>query len=77
MHYAHLTQAERYQIEAGIQAGLNASQIARKLGRDRSTIWREINRGGSQRRGYSSQSAQLAAERRARRSAANCADWLL
>jgi len=71
MHYAHLTQAERYQIEAGIQAGLKASQIARRLGRDRSTIWREINRGGSQRRGYSSQSAQLAAERRARRSAAN------
>ena len=71
MHYAHLTQEERYQIEAGIQAGLNTHQIGRKLGRSHSTISREINRGGHHALGYNSQYAQQAAERRARRSAAN------
>ena len=71
MHYAHLTKAERYQIEVGIQAGLNTHQIGRKLGRNHSTISREIKRGGHYALGYSSQYAQQAAERRARRSAAN------
>ena len=71
MHYAHLTQSERYQIELGIQAGLNGHQIGRKLGRDPGTISREIKRGGSSMLGYNSEHAQQAAERRARRSAAN------
>ena len=71
MLYAHLTQPERYQIELGLQAGLSARQIARKVGRHHGTISREISRGTHRKRGYISEQAQQAAGRRARRSAAN------
>jgi len=71
MPYAHLTRMERYQIALGIQAKLSARQIGRKLGRHHATISREIDRGSHRKRGYLAEDAQFAAERRARRSAAN------
>jgi IS30 family transposase len=71
MKYAHLTLNERYQIALGIQAKLSEEQIGRNLGRHRATINREIKRGSHSRRGYVAEQAQFAAERRARRSAAN------
>ena len=37
----HLNQKQRYQIEAYIKAGLKDSEIANKMGKHRSTIWRE------------------------------------
>lgn len=43
--YIHLKESERYKIEVLLVAGKNEDQIARLLGRDRSTIYREINRG--------------------------------
>ena len=43
--YKHLSEAERGEIEAYLSAGLKPAEIARRLGRNRSTITREMNRG--------------------------------
>ena len=43
--YKHLSEAERGEIEAYLSVGLKPVEIARRLGRNRSTITREINRG--------------------------------
>ena len=71
MCYAHLTRNQRYQIEQLLQGNCTVSCIARKLGVHRSTIYRELNRSARSRRDYVAWCAQEAAERRARRSAAN------
>jgi len=71
MYYAHLTRSQRYQIEQLLQENCSVSCIARKLHVHRSTIYRELRRGGHSRQGYRGWYAQEAAERRARRSAAN------
>ncbi len=71
MFYAHLTQTQRYQIEQWMQLECPVPCIARKLGVHRSTIYRELKRGAHSRHGYVAWYAQQAAERRARRSAAN------
>ena len=42
-----LSEQERYRIEAMWLAGLTFPQIAAELGRDRSTIWREVRRNHS------------------------------
>lgn len=42
--YKHLSEAERGEIEAYLSVGLKPAEIARRLGRNRSTITREINR---------------------------------
>ena len=63
MSYTHLTQDERYQIYAYKQIGKSQTDIAEKLGRDKSTISREIKRntGG---RGYRPKQAQEKAQDR-------------
>jgi IS30 family transposase len=71
MCYAHLTQAQRYQIEELVQQGHPICRIANKLHVHRSTIYRELARGSRRRRAYVAWYAQEAALRRARRSAAN------
>ena len=43
--WKHLSEKERYKIEALLNAGCKAGEIARMLGRHRRTIEREINRG--------------------------------
>ena len=43
--YKHLSEAERGEIEAYLSVGLKPAEITRRLGRNRSTITREINRG--------------------------------
>ena len=43
--YKHLSEAERGEIETYLSVGLKPAEIARRLGRNRSTITREINRG--------------------------------
>jgi transposase, IS30 family len=43
--YTHLTQEERYQIFAYLERKIPISEIALALGRHKSTIYREINRG--------------------------------
>jgi|SRR5205085_219068 len=61
--YRQLTQDQRYQIAACLKAGFSQSYIARQLGVDRSTIWREVNRNRSQ-RGYRPKQAQHLADSR-------------
>ena len=43
--YKHLSEADRGEIEAYLSVELKPAEIARRLGRNRSTITREINRG--------------------------------
>jgi IS30 family transposase len=65
MTYTHLSQTERYQIQALMKAGQTQIEIARILGRHKSTISRELARG-SGRRGYRPRQAQnLSLERSA------------
>jgi transposase, IS30 family len=49
--YTQLTQEERYQIHALMKAGHSQTEIASVLGRDKSTISRELKRNQGQ-RGY-------------------------
>lgn len=66
--YRHLTYEERCQIHALRKSGLSDAAIARQLGRDRTTVWREVRRNGGL-RGYRHKQAQEKAS--ARRSAAS------
>jgi IS30 family transposase len=45
--YNQLSKEERYAITAMRLAGIGKSEIARRLGRDRTTIWRELKRNRS------------------------------
>jgi IS30 family transposase len=63
MTYTHLSQTERYQIQALMKAGQTQIEIARILGRHKSTISRELARG-SGRRGYRPRQAQNRSEER-------------
>ena len=47
MTYCQITSGERYMLSALRMQGLNASEIARQLGRHRSTISRELKRNSS------------------------------
>jgi IS30 family transposase len=64
-NYAHLTQAERYQIAILCKAGHSMSEIARLMNRHRSTIGREIARNRGQ-RGYRPKQAQAFSRARMR-----------
>jgi transposase, IS30 family len=46
MSYRQITSEERYKLSALRVQGLSNTQIAERLGRHRSTIWREFRRGG-------------------------------
>jgi DNA-binding CsgD family transcriptional regulator len=61
-----LTQQERQQIALGLADRLAYAEIARRLDRPTSTVTREVMRNGGS-TGYRAESAQRAAERRARR----------
>lgn len=61
-----LTIDEREEVFVGIARGESDTVIAQRLGRHRSTIWREIRAGGG-RGGYRPHRAQLRAADRARR----------
>ncbi|MGH3156860.1 MAG: IS30 family transposase [Streptosporangiaceae bacterium] len=61
-----LSVAEREEIAVGLAPGEAPARIAARLGRDRSTVYREIGRNGT-RRGYRAVAAQAQAEARARR----------
>ena len=43
--YTHLKESERYKIEVYLEEKIPIKEIANKLGRSRSTIYREIHRG--------------------------------
>jgi len=65
--YKHLSREERYQIHSLLKAKQTISEIARLLGRNRSTISRELSRGRGQ-RGYRAEQACTKAFERAQHS---------
>uniref|UniRef100_UPI00404824E9 TRAP transporter small permease subunit n=1 Tax=Limnohabitans sp. TaxID=1907725 RepID=UPI00404824E9 len=65
--YKHLSREERYQIHSLLKAKQTITEIARSLGRSRSTISRELSRGRGQ-RGYRAEQACAKASERAQRS---------
>lgn len=71
MERSHLTWKERYQIGKLESEGCAAAVIARRLGRNVSTIYRELKRGCQQEDGYNASRAQLRRDECAQRSAAN------
>ena len=77
MNYKHLSQIERYQIHSLMKAQHNITQIARLLGRDKSTISRELRRNAG-RRGYKAkQACELACKRsQSSRNACTLAPWV-
>jgi len=64
MNYQHLTQNERYQISALHKAGFKPSKIAAELGRNPSTISRELARSGGAAAYQAADAQALADERR-------------
>ena len=75
--YKHLSREERYQIYSLIKAKHTISEIARVLGRSRSTISRELARGRGG-RGYRAEQACCKAQERAKasRNARRIAAWV-
>ena len=65
MDYTHLTREERYQIEGLLKCGCKNAEIARVLGRDASTIYRERQRNSRPGQAYSAAAAQAMCARRA------------
>lgn len=47
--YNHLTQEQRYQIEALLETGISKTEIAKIIGVDPSTIYRELKRNVAKR----------------------------
>ncbi|MFQ5787633.1 MAG: IS30 family transposase [Thermodesulfobacteriota bacterium] len=50
--YTHLSESERYKIEVYLEEKKTPEEIAKRLGRARSTIYREVKRGTRIRMGY-------------------------
>lgn len=65
MNYTHLTQRERYQICAFRKAGNTSAAIATLLGRNKSTICRELARNSVDSSYQAAEAQSLADERRA------------
>ncbi len=62
-----LSFAERFEIDRGLQAGLGYAEIGRRLERDRSVIWREVQRNRLPNGNYHAMMAQARATANARR----------
>src|SRR6266487_2095802 len=69
MSFTHLTNSDRARIAALKRAGLNQLEIARQLGKNHTTIGRELRRNKTGRSTYNARTAQQKAA--ARRLAAN------
>ena len=67
MSYTHLTQYERDQISALLRSGKSISSIAKQLGRNKSTLSREIMRNSGL-RGYRAHQAHEKASYRLKKS---------
>jgi len=64
MTYSQVTLEERYHIQALRRAGLSKTAIARRTGRDRSTIGRELQRNAGWHQLYEADRAQAKADAR-------------
>lgn len=58
--YTHLSQGQRYQLEALLEIGMGKTYISDFLGVDRSTIYREIKRNSKQKHGKDKYEADFA-----------------
>ena len=67
----HLTLEQRYAIKAYLECGISKTEIAIKLGVDRSTIYRELKRNNTRRSVYNPNFAQKLAEERKERFTTN------
>jgi IS30 family transposase len=68
MSYQQLVPEQRYQIEASIGIGMSRTEIAKKIGVHRSTVYREMGRNSDLRlAGYRAISADAAARDRHKR----------
>ena len=77
MNYKHLSQIERYQIHSLMKAQHNITQIAQLLGRDKSTISRELRRNAGCRGYRAKQACELACKRsESSRNANTLAPWV-
>ena len=77
MNYKHLSQIERYQIHSLMKAQHNITQIAQLLGRDKSTISRELRRNAGCRGYKAKQACELACKRsESSRNANMLAPWV-
>ena len=65
MNYKQLTEEERYQIYGYMKAGFNQKEIAEELGRNGSTISRELKRNRGLKGYQPKQAQQLSHQRRA------------
>ena len=65
--YKQLTSEQRYAIDLGLRNGKKKTQIAKEIGVNPSTIYREINRNKNKNGGYSSRLAHEMAEERKER----------
>jgi len=63
MNYKHLSQVERYQIYALMNAGHGQTQIAKLLDRHKSTISRELSRNRGLKGYRPKQACELTAQR--------------
>ena len=63
MSYKHLSQIERYQTHSLMKAQHNITQFAGLLGRDKSTICRELRRNAGCRGYKAKQGCELACKR--------------
>ncbi len=63
----HLTSEQRYALKAYLECGITKIEVARRLGVDRSTVYRELKRNGSKRGGYNPDFAQELTEERKER----------
>jgi IS30 family transposase len=63
----HFTLAQRYALKAYLECGKSKSKIAKLLGVDRSTIYREVNRNSKKRGAYNPDFANELAEERKER----------
>ncbi|MFQ5722716.1 MAG: IS30 family transposase [Candidatus Aminicenantales bacterium] len=65
MLHKHLTPEQRNELSALLRAKVKKNDIARYLGKDRTTIWRELQRNGSENNKYYARKAKrLTKERR-------------
>jgi IS30 family transposase len=62
-----LSFAERVEIDRGLHAGLSHAEIARQIGRDRSVVWREVDRNSLPDGDYHALMAHAFASEKARR----------
>jgi len=67
-HYKHLTLIEREKLLFFVGQGFGVSEIAKCLGRSRSTIYRELKRNSSRKTGYIPINAQKRYEKRRKQS---------